>query len=340
MVKGLRSTIVKFTIFSVISLLALGLIYNTMQDRVDGKLLKYSAVFTDVSGLRVGDNLRVAGVQVGKVESIEVDGRQAKIEFTLRESQPLLDTTELVMRYQNLLGQRYLSLVQGPKQGARLPENSTVPITRTDPGFDLTELLNGFRPLFDVLKPEDVNTLSRTIIQVLQGEGGTVEELLQQTTQLTNFLADRDSIFGDVLTNLTPVLRNLDGQGDAINTTVAELTRLMNGLARERQTIGASIEQISDLIGQTSDFFVDAKVPSVMLVRSLRLTAGMFSANLDAIKLTVQSFPRLIAALGRITSYQNGANVIVCELRLKIENTNVQIPPNGENAPASEVCGG
>jgi len=340
MVKGLKATIVKFTIFSIISLLAFGLIYNTMQDRVDGKLLKYNAVFTDVSGLRKGDNIRVAGVQVGKVEGIEVDGRQARVEFTLKESQPLLDTTELVMRFQNLLGQRYLSLVQGPKQGARLPEGATVPITRTDPGFDLTELLNGFRPLFDVLKPEDVNTLSRTIIQVLQGEGGTVEELLQQTTQLTNFLADRDSIFGEVVTNLTPVLRNLAGQGDAINTTVAELTRLMNGLAKERQTIGASIEQISALISQTSDFFVDAKVPSVQLVRALRLTAGMFAANLDVLKLTIQSFPKLVAALGRITSYQNAANVVVCELDLKIGGANVQIPPNAQNLPTSEVCGG
>ncbi|HSV41197.1 MAG TPA: MCE family protein, partial [Nocardioidaceae bacterium] len=312
--------------------------YNTMQDRVAGKLLNYSAIFTDVSGLRAGDNVRVSGVQVGKVTSIEVEGRQARVEFTLRESQPLLDTTELVMRYQNLLGQRYLSLVQGPKRGPQLPENAVVPITRTDPGFDLTGLLNGFRPLFDVLKPEDVNQLSRTVIQVLQGEGGTVEELLSQTTQLTNFLADRDAIIGEVITNLTPVLRNLNGQGDAINTTVDELTKLMNGLARQKDTIGASIEQISALINQTSDFLVDARVPSVQLIRSLRATAGMFAANLDVLAMTIQDFPKLVAALGRITSYKNAANVYVCRIEVTVANTTVNVPPG--SADYSKVCGG
>ena len=130
-VKQIRITAVKFFVFAVASVMAFMLIYNTMQDAVDGKQVDYHAIFSDVSGLRVGDNVRVAGVQVGKVESIEVKGRQAEIGFTLRETQPLLDTTELVIRYQNLLGQRYISLIQGPKRGTKVPPGATVPINRT-----------------------------------------------------------------------------------------------------------------------------------------------------------------------------------------------------------------
>lgn len=338
MIKQLRVTTAKFVMFALVSTMSFVLIYNTMQDRVQGDLVEYSAIFTDVSGLRSGDNVRVAGVQVGKVTKIEVSGRQARVEFSLKESQPLLDTTKMVMRFQNLLGQRYVALVQGPKEGARLEPGATVPVTRTDPGFDLTGLLNGFKPLFDVLQPEDVNQLSRTIIQVLQGEGGTVEQLLQQTTQLTNFIADRDQLFGEVIANLTPVLQNLNGQGNAINTTVDELSRLMNGLARQKDTIGASIEQISALINQTSDFLVEARAPSVRLLKSLRATTGMFVANLDAVRASVQDFPKLVAALGRITSYQNAANVYVCRVKVVVEGVTVNIPPG--NPDYSEVCAG
>ena len=109
-----------------------------------------------------------------------------------------------------------------------------MPLDRTDPGFDLTELLNGFRPLFEVLQPADVNQLASSLVQVLQGEGGTVEQLLQQTTQLTTYVADRDAVIGEVLTNLTPVLEHLQGRGTEIESTVLELRRLMEGLAKDR----------------------------------------------------------------------------------------------------------
>ena len=149
------------------------------------------------------------------------------------------------MRYQNLLGQRYLALVQTGKRGAELDDGATVPLDRTDPGFDLTELLNGFRPLFEVLRPGDVNQLASSLVQVLQGEGGTVEQLLQQTTQLTTYVADRDAVIGEVLTNLTPVLEHLQGRGTEIESTVLELRRLMEGLAKDRTAIGASIDGVA-----------------------------------------------------------------------------------------------
>lgn len=337
--KGVRSATIKFNIFAAISAMAFILIYNTMQDSVKGgKLVSYNAVFRDVSGLRVGDNVRVAGVQVGKVKSIGVSGRQARISFDLLEKQPLLDTTKLVMRYQNLLGQRYISLVQGAERGSKVRPGSTIPATRTDPGFDLTLLLNGFRPLFDVLKPADVNQLATTIVQVLQGEGGTVANLLAQTTKLTNFLADRDQIIGQVLTNLTPVLRNLNGQGDEIRNTISELSALMKGLADQRQTIGASITQMSTLINQTSDFLVDAQQPAVQLVTSLRQTTQMFADNLDALRAAIGGFPNIVEVLGRAASHENALNAYACRMNTKVLGATVSIPPN--DGPYSKVCGG
>ena len=113
------------------------------------------------------------------------------VDFELIDDQKIYDTTRIIMRYQNLLGQRYLQLRQDGVRGDELKDGTTIPMFvdygptrdrwRTSSGFDLTELLNGFRPLFEILQPADVNQLATSMIKVLQGEGGTIEGLMAQT---------------------------------------------------------------------------------------------------------------------------------------------------------------
>ncbi|GAA4128387.1 MCE family protein [Nocardioides fonticola] len=334
---GLRGIAVRFTVFALVAVLLGVVLINTMVDGLGGSHRSYSAIFTDVSGLRVGDDVRVAGVRVGRVQSIAVDGRDgAKVDFDLDADQRILTTTDVVMRYQNLVGQRYLALVQGPKRGAELPDGATITTDRTSPGFDLTELLNGFRPLFEVLQPGDVNALATSIVKVLQGEGGTVESLLQQTTQLTNFVADRDAVIGAVLTHLTPVLMNLDDKGDELTATIAELRDLMTGLARDRRSIGDSIEGVSTLVGATSDLLEQARQPTVGVARELRAAARLLADNRPQLAAAIKSFAVTMSGLGRPTSYENALNVYVCTLGIGLGS--LVLNPAGGNGPFSEAC--
>jgi phospholipid/cholesterol/gamma-HCH transport system substrate-binding protein len=333
---GIGRVAAKFGAFAVAAGLLLMLLVNTMVNGLGGDSRTYDAMFADVSGLRVGDDVKVAGVRVGRVESIEVDGDAARIEFVLTEKQPLLDTTAIVMRYQNLLGQRYLALVQGEERGDELKDGATIPLDRTNPGFDLTELLNGFRPLFEVLKPEDVNQLATSLVQVLQGEGGTVESLLQQTARLTNFIADRDDVIGDVLTNLTPVLENLAGQGTELKGTVEELRGLMTGLARDRKSIGRSIDGVSQLVGATSDLLREARVPAVRTIERFRTVAHMLATSREELNAALRSFGTTFEGLGRSASYENAVNVYLCSMSFAIGENDINLA--GGHGPWSEVC--
>lgn len=335
---GLRTIAVKFCAFALASGLLLLLLANTMNNGVKGDVRKFRAEFTDVSGLRVGDDVKAAGVRVGRVTSIAVTGDNATIAFDLVDEQPLLDDTRLVMRYQNLLGQRYLALVQGADRGAELDEGATMPVTRTDPGFDLTQLLNGFRPLFKVLDPEDVNTLAESLIKVLQGEGGTVEQLLDQTAQLSNFLADRDEVIGQVMTNLQPVLQNLSGQDAQITAAVTELRALMTGLAKDRRSIGASIDGVSRLVGATSTLLQDAKVPLTSATTRLVTVADLLERSRGRIKEAVPAFSTIFESLGRASSYENALNIYVCSLAIAVTPTGDGVNPAGNNGPWSAVC--
>ncbi len=334
---GLRGITAKFAIFALIAGLLGALLLNTMLNRVNGGTESYSADFSDVSGLRVGDDVRVAGVRVGRVTKIEVTGEGAEVTFQVRTNQPILSTTRMVMRYQNLLGQRYLALVQSGERGPAIKAGARIPVTRTSPGFDLTELLNGFRPLFETLKPSDVNALAASMVKVLQGEGGTIESLLEQTASLTTTIASRDEVFDEVLTNLTPVLKTFAGQGEELHSTVVELRALMEGLARDRTSIGSSIDGMSQLIGSTSEMLREVREPATVTVPKFRQVLELFAANEKPFVGSVQTFEKALSALGRAGSYESALNIYVCSAALALGSASFNFNLS-DNGPWSAVC--
>ena len=183
------------------------------------------------------------------------------------------------IKYRNMVGQRYIALERGPTATAdRLPEGGEIPLERTTPALDLTDLFNGFKPLFQALSPEEVNDLSGEIVQVLQGEGGTVDSLLAHTGSLTATLADRDQVIGDVIDNLNSVLGTVNSQGDALSTLVGTLQELVSGLAGDRDAIGDAIEGIGDLADATAGLLEQGRPALKDSIAGL----GRLSTNLNA----------------------------------------------------------
>lgn len=332
----MRSTIIKFSAFVVAALIAFVVLANTMSNQVAGSTQSYAADFRNVSGLRVGDDVRAAGVKVGRVGGISLRGGDtARVKFTLSDEQGLFDTTTIVIRYQNLLGQRYLSLTPGKEKGKRLVNDSVVPVSRTSPGFDLTALLNGFEPLFATLEPEQINRLSQSIMAVMQGQGGTIESLLSETAELTNHLADKDGVLGRVLDNLTPVLQSIGGQDEQLDSTIEALQTLMTRLAAERKTIGNTIDGMTQLAAVTADLATDARPAFDADVASLRRTAKLFVDNTDALVRAFSTLPKTTAAFSRPMSSGTWLDIYICNMEMKLRDETVHLGPAG---PYSAVC--
>lgn len=304
---------IKFTIFAIASLMIMVVVYNTMMNRVVGESTVYTADFTSVSGLRAGDDVRAAGVRVGRVEKIGLTGGDtARIEFTLGAGQRLTDTTTISVRYQNLLGQRYLALTRGEEAGAELDPDDVVGTEQTDPGFDLTALLNGFEPLFDTLEPAAINELAGSLVQVLQGEGGTVEALLEQTAALTENLAAKDAVITDVLTNLTPVLQDFTAQEAEFTNTVDRLSDLMTGLAAEREAIVGSLDGMSELAVAAESLTTELRPDIVTTVSSLRGVVEMMVGHQDAIDQLLSNGARGFDPFTRPTNTGTWLNMFIC----------------------------
>ena len=279
---------IKLLIFTIASILVTGLLAVIMGNFGFGDSTEYRAVFSTASMLEKGDDVRVAGVSVGEVREVEHYKRnQALVTFRVQSDVPLTTTSRAEIRFLNLVGDRYLALEAGDEAGAALPDamdeqsddgiggvrtaanapdtgtrlesGATIPVAQTTPALDLTTLFNGFQPLFQALDPKEVNELSMNLVQVLQGEGGTIQELLANTASLTNSLADRDQLIGDVVNNLTQTLDTVDQRHQELNTLVTELQRWMTDLARDRNTIGSSLDNISDLTVVVADLLREGR---------------------------------------------------------------------------------
>ncbi len=307
--------LIKGLIFVLVTGLATAVLAVSISNTNVGDTISYAARFTDVTSLNPGDDVRIRGVRVGQVDSMSVvDHNLALVRFSVGKSTPLPADVTATIKYRNMVGQRYIALDRGERLSADLLKpDDEIPLGRTHPALDLTDLFNGFKPLFQALSPKDVNELSGEIVQVLQGEGGTVDSLLQHTGSLTSTLADRDQVIGQVIDNLNSVLGNINSQGNALSTLVTTLQQLVTGLAGDRTAIGDAIQGLADLTGATAGLLDQARQPLKDSIAGL----GMLASNLVAGSTELQQFlvatPEKFDALGRTASYGSWLNFYLCE---------------------------
>jgi phospholipid/cholesterol/gamma-HCH transport system substrate-binding protein len=276
-VKTLGSTI-KFAVFTVVTLLATALLANTIANTDSRPTTSYGAIFVDAVNLNPGDEVRLAGVRVGSVSAVSLyDGTKAKVTFGVDRAVPLSTTTQAVIRYRNLIGQRYLAIVDGPTSGKRLAPGTVIPLDRTQPALNLNTLFNGFRPLLAGLEPGDVNQLSYELIRVLQGEGGTVNALFSHVASLSGTLADRDALIGQVIANLNAVLGPLDTRDQQLSALITNLQAFISGLSADRAAISSSLVSMNELTGTTSTLLAKARPDLKDDITQL----GVLAAGLD-----------------------------------------------------------
>ena len=335
--KSIAPALTKLLIFVVITVGATAMLGLTIANAHIGGSSDYSARFSDVTSLNVGDDVRIAGVKVGQVDSISiVDRQQAQVGFSIDDGISIPATVTAVIKFRNLVGQRYVSLGEGSNTtGAMLAPGGTIPLERTTPALDLTELFNGFKPLFQALSPDDVNQLSYEIIQVFQGEGSTVDSLLANTASLTSTIADKDQVIGQVIDNLNSVLNTVNAHTTQLSNLIVTLQQLVSGLAADRQPIGDAITALGSLADTTAGLLDQGRAPLKADITSL----GTLSKNLDDNQSTVQHFiqflPTKLQAIIPTASYGSWFNFFLCSA-----STSVALPPvinNPINLPVLPV---
>jgi phospholipid/cholesterol/gamma-HCH transport system substrate-binding protein len=289
------------------------------QMRFGEKTHSYLAEFTNVTGLENGDFVRIAGVEVGQVKKVAIQpDTTALVEFSADQSVVLTEGSRAVIRYDDLIGGRYLSLQEGAGGTARLKPGGTIPMARTAPALDLDALIGGFRPLFQALDPDQVNALSGQLIQALQGQGATINSFLAQTAALTNTLADRDRLIGDVIVNLNVVLGSLGDQSDQFEKAVDALSELVATLSARKEDISNGVAYTNAAAGTIADLLAQARPPFAKTIQETDRAAGIVVADNEYFDNLLNTLPDAYQALARQGIYGDFFTFYLCDLVLKL----------------------
>ncbi|MFI9380509.1 MCE family protein [Kutzneria sp. NPDC052558] len=327
---------VKGVVFVVVTVVATVALAIAIASPGTGDTVNYTAQFSNAIALTVGDDVRIAGVKVGQVARIAVaEQRVAEVEFTVERDHPLPASTTAAIKYRNLVGQRYISLGEGggdPNQ--LLPPGGRIPLDRTSPALDLTALLNGFKPLLRALSPGDVNQMAGEIVQVLQGEGGAVEDLLAHTASLTSTLAQRDQVIGQVVDHLNSVLAQVNSHDDQLSALVSTTQQLVSGLAADRTSLGDAVSGLSGLADATSGLLQQGRQPLKDDIAQLGGVAANLAANEGLVDRFLTTLPTKLDAIGRTASYGSWLNFYLCGA-----TTDAPTPPGG-TTPGIPVTAG
>ena len=326
--------LVKLLIFIVVTTLATGVLVVMIGNISFSPKSEYKAEFVDATGVVKGDDVRIAGVRVGTVKDISIiDRTRALVTFDVEESTPLTEATHATIRYRNLVGQRYIALDDTIGDDAPLEPGDTIPVQQTTPALDLTVLFNGFKPLFQALSPADINKLSYEIVQVFQGEGGTLEGLLAHTASVTTTLADRDQVIGDLIDNLNQVLDHIGDRDDQLSDLITTFRTFVGGLKDDRNAILGSLDQISQLSVQTSDLVSGIREPFVDDIKRLRRVAGYLDRGKSELDRALQVLPIKLNKVGRTATYGSWFNFYLCHFQGRVRL------PGGQSVPVDYNVG-
>jgi phospholipid/cholesterol/gamma-HCH transport system substrate-binding protein len=315
---SLRATLVKFGVFAVVmSVLTLFLFFTFGQYRT-GAVTGYSAMFNDASRLKAGDSVRVAGVRVGTVNGVALQSdKKVVVKFDADRSIVLTDGTKAAVRYLNLVGDRYLDLVDGPGSTKRLPAGGQINVGHTAPALDLDLLLGGLKPLIHGLNPRDVNALSSALLEVFQGEGGTLQSLFNKSTSFTNTLADNDQTIEHLIDNLNVVAATLNKDGGQFSGAIDRLERLVTGLANDRDTFGPAIDALSSGTVTLADLLGKARPPLSGTVEQLRKLAPNLDNDKDRLDAALQKAPRNYRKLVRLGVFGATIPYFLCQITIR-----------------------
>ncbi|UXA11887.1 MCE family protein [Mycobacterium sp. SMC-8] len=311
-------TLIKFTIFGLVMAMLTAFLFLVFSDTRTGAANEYTAVFKDASRLKSGDTVRIAGIRVGTVKDVELQAdRSVLVTFDADRNTVLTTGTNAAIRYLNLVGDRYLELIDTPDSNQIVPAGGQIPEDRTAPALDLDVLLGGLKPVIQGLNPEDVNGLTSSLIQILQGQGGTLDSLFSRTSSFSNSLADNNQVIEELVVDLRTVLDTLAKDGDEFSGAIDKLEQLVSGLTADRDPIGTAITALDNGTASLADLLGRGRAPLANTVDELNRLAPLVDNDLDRLDATLQRLPEIYRKLARVGSYGAWFPYYICGITFR-----------------------
>ncbi len=195
----------------------------------------YHAMFTEAGGLKVNDEVRIAGVRVGKVDEVELAGDEVRVSFKVDDAADFGSDTRAAIKVKTILGSMFLALE--PAGGGRLDEGATIPAARTSSPFDVVEAFEG---LASTSAQIDTDQLAESLTTLADLTRNTPEEFqgaLDGLSRLSSNIAAKDEQLNTLLVNLERVSTVLDERDQDIVKLMEDSDVLFRALVARREAV-------------------------------------------------------------------------------------------------------
>lgn len=296
---GLWKTVVKVAIYAGITLGTSVFIYSQVAKLGGGPRYELIATFDDVTGLFKDDDVKVAGVPVGKVTGIKsVDGR-AQVTFAVKKSVKVPVDSTAVMRWRNPLGQRFVYVLPGAStellsDGDRVEKTSSV--------VDLGDFINKLGPLTRTVAPEKLNELFLSLNQAFTGNEGNYDALVSDLDALFSALAPRQATIAQLMTDYGTISETIARRDQQIKTVIDDLVAVSKAFAGNSDVLDRALVQLSGLTDGLGAALGGKADEIGRIIDNLAVLGNLTADHIREIEATLAGFPDAAKALFSILS--------------------------------------
>ena len=301
----MKSTAIKLTIFTLFTIVVtFGLATLIGKISIFSDNYEIDAVFTDATGVLNGDPVKIAGVEVGKVSSFEVTGGEARVTMEIAGDIELPENVMADIKFRNLLGQRVINLERPEDPSSEpLPEGGVIPVQNTRPALDLSVVFNNLRPLIQSTNPEHINTVSRAVLAIFEGNEDDLEAVLGNLGELTTELADRDQRLARLIENLDEVTKILNSESDSVRVGLRRFTEFMEALAEVTPSVERTVDQLDSASRRFDSIITKNRTNLDAELRDLATLLSIVEDNLGPLDRVAKQLKEVLLATARTQSY-------------------------------------
>ena len=195
----------------------------------------YHASFSEAGGIKANDEVRIAGVRVGKVTSVDLDGNKVDVTFKVKTPSKFGSETNAMIKVKTLLGAMYLSLE--PKGSGQLKEGATIPLSRTSSAYDVVQAFSGLADRAERIDTKRLATSIDTIADLTKDTPAAFQGTLRGLSRLSETVASRNDQINTLLKNLDTVSGTLANRDQDIVSLMKNSDTLLRALVARRTEV-------------------------------------------------------------------------------------------------------
>jgi phospholipid/cholesterol/gamma-HCH transport system substrate-binding protein len=340
-------TLVKVLVFTAISIAFTGaLLVKIGNIRLFADTYRLEAEFADATGVFKGDAVKLAGVDVGRVESAHIEAGKAVVSFNVDKDVELTSTSLVGIRWRNVLGQRFLYVYPGDGGGPALEDGDRIPATQTETAGDIGEFLNSIGPILRAIDPDKANAFLESVNTALAGNEANVRQLITDGATLATQLSDMDEEIKTLLETSDVVLSTYAEQDDSLGAIIDNLDIVGAALEEMTSDVNSLLVNFSDVQEQLNQLLSDNRENIDVTLKDLKVVARTLERNKRGLETTLCTLPLGLAGYFQTTSWGEWFNVRITQVIVKDPEGNTVFTakelPNqrsGDYAGAVTGCG-